>query len=221
MSNRGASIGGDAPGDQSGEGDSTSTAPLFDKSRWWVEPVSLDIARNLVIQHHYARGASNTAVYCHGLVPRGSVWSHEVAGVAWWLPPTRSAAESWVQRVGAEVEWKQVLSLSRLVVRPEVPANACSFLIRHSMRLVDRKLWPLLVTYADGWRGHAGVIYRAAGWVEAGETEPEPCYVRAGRMVARKAGPRTRTHAEMLALGCEFVGKFPKKRFYHLFGVTP
>jgi hypothetical protein len=32
-------------------------------------------------------------------------------------------------------------------------------------------------------------------------------------MTARKAGPKTRTHAEMIALGARFEGKFSKARF--------
>jgi hypothetical protein len=32
-------------------------------------------------------------------------------------------------------------------------------------------------------------------------------------MLARKAGPRTRTHAEMLELGAECIGSFAKHRF--------
>lgn len=215
MTNRGASIDGDAPANRAGEGGPSPTAPLFRKADWWVESIPLDVARGIVAACHYARGASNTAVYCHGLMPRESMWVHDISGVAWWLPPTKWAALSAAKIAGIQCEWQGVLALSRLVIRPGVPSNACSFLIRHSMRLIDRKTWPLLLTYADGWRGHEGTIYKASGWVEAGETTAEPCYVREGRMMSRKAGPKTRTHAEMLALGCECVGRFRKKRFLH------
>jgi len=35
-------------------------------------------------------------------------------------------------------------------------------------------------------------------------------------MVARKAGPKTRTYAEMSELGCQMVGMFPKEKFIML-----
>jgi hypothetical protein len=72
------------------------------------------------------------------------------------------------------------------------------------------------VSYADAeWRGHEGTIYLAAGWTEAGWTKPERLYARNGKVGSRKAGPKTRTHAEMLALGYECLGKFRRKRFIH------
>lgn len=84
------------------------------------------------------------------------------------------------------------------------------------MRLIDRKRWPCLVTYADTWRGHTGAIYKATNWTEAGLTKPERTYVVGGRMVARKAGPNTRTHKEMLELGAVCVGSFAKHKFVHI-----
>lgn len=203
---------GGTSGVQPEGGGSIPTSALFHKADWWIADVSLTTARQLVEAWHYARGGSNTRVACHGLYPRGWFWESQCVGVAWWLPPTKTAALSF------DPNWRGVLSLSRLVVSPDVPNNAESFLIRHSMNLIDRTKWPVLVTYADTWQGHDGTIYRAAGWKEVGRTKPERRYVRAGRMVSRKAGPKTRTHAEMLSLGCECVGSFSAIRFEHRIG---
>jgi len=145
------------------------------------------------------------------LYARGWFWESECVGAAWWLPPTRTAAESF-----DKANWRGVLSLSRLVVSPDVPKNAASFLIRHSMRLIDRTRWPVLVTYADEWQGHSGTIYKAAGWTECGKSKTERRYILNGRMVSRKAGPRTRTKQEMLDLGAKCVGSFCAVRFIHL-----
>ena len=164
----------------------------------------------MVERFHYAGGGSNTAVYSHGLYRRDRR-ALTCYGAAWWIPPTKAAALAAYPK-----RWQGVLALSRLVVVPGMPTNACSFLIRHSMRLIDRGAWPYLLSYADEWQGHEGTIYRAAGWIENGFTAPERCYVKADRLVSRKAGPRTRTHAEMLALGCVCVGSFSKRRFFHL-----
>lgn len=174
------------------------------KSQWRVRPVEMAIGRSLVEQYHYSRGASNTATYLHGLIDSFG----ECKGVTWWIPPTKSAALATFPN-----NWKGVLALSRLVIAPGVPKNACSFLLSKSVRLIDSKRWPCLVTYADTWRGHSGAIYRACGWSYLGLTNPEATYTLNGVMVARKAGPRTRTHSEMLALGARFEGRHAKHKF--------
>lgn len=192
-------------------GNAADEQPRLRRREWTVSNADIDVARRLVEQFHYAKGASNTRTYLHGLFPVGWHWHAECVGVAWWIPPTRPAAESW-----AGDEWTGVLALSRLVVKPGIPKNACSFLLRGSMKLIDRTRWPVLVTYADKWRGHTGTIYRAAGWEYCGESAPEAVYTIDGRMVARKAGQKTRTHAEMVAMGAVLEGRFPKARFRHI-----
>lgn len=180
-------------------------------SDWTVRDVEISVARRMVEKFHYAAGASNTATYLHGLFRAGDVFQEQCVGVAWWIPPTRSAAEATYPE-----DWRKVLSLSRLVICPDTPKNACTFLLARSRRLVDRKLWPCLVTYADEWRGHTGTIYKADNWQYLGLTKAERTYQIDGRMVSRKAGGKTRTHAEMLALGALMIGSFRKHKFVHL-----
>ena len=188
--------------------DSDLPAPRLHKGDWVVDGCDISTARGFVERYHYARGASNTATYLHGLFPAGYHWAAELMGVAWWLPPTKNAAKSLVGD-----DWRGVLSLSRLCVSPEAPRNSCSFMLARSVRGIDRSKWHTLVTYADGWRGHAGTIYLASGWQYDGETSPERTYTLNGRMLARKAGKRTRTHQEMIDLGCVVEGRFSKHRF--------
>jgi hypothetical protein len=178
------------------------------KLEWLVDTISLDQAVRLVTDLHYAKGASNTATFRHGLFRREE-WPLAVSGAAIWIPPTRAAAEATYSG-----DWRRVLSLSRLVIAPEVPTNGASFLLSRSVRLIaESGAWDCLVTYADEWQGHTGAIYRAAGWEYVGLTKPERTYVLNGSMIARKAGPKTRTHADMLALGAECVGSFAKHKF--------
>lgn len=178
------------------------------KEEWEVRPVEIAAARELVERYHYAKGASNTRTYLHGLFPRGAFWETECLGVAWWLPPTRSAAEATYPQ-----NWKGVLALSRLVVAPGVPKNACSFLLARSVKLIPVDKWPCLVTYADDWRGHTGRIYRACNWTYLGKTGAWDTYTINGVMTSRKAGGRTRTKTEMLALGAQCEGKHAKHKF--------
>lgn len=178
------------------------------KSDWEVRPVAIEVARKLVEMHHYARGASNTRTYLHGLFQKGTFWDYECAGVAWWIPPTRSAAEATYPD-----NWQGVLALSRLVIAPGVPKNACTFLLARSAKLIPADRWPCLVTYADQWRGHEGTIYKASGWQYEGLTNAEATYTINGVMTARKAGGNTRTHGEMMALGAQFEGQHAKHKF--------
>lgn len=202
---------GERPSFLTGNGGSIPTAPLL-KREWEVRVCHLDLAQSLVRRFHYSAGGSNTAVLTCGLWRRDSWLDCDCAGASWWLPPTKTAGAS----VSPENP-QGVLALSRLVVVPDAPRNSCSFLIRHSMRFIDRDRWPVLLTYADKWQGHAGGIYKAlrdAGWQEDGETKPEPTYRnKSGRMMSRKRGHKTYTHVEMLTMGYEFQGKFSRIRF--------
>lgn len=196
---------------QAGGGGSTPT-PALRRAEWRVHPVGLGVVQDMVRREHYAGGGSNTAVYTLGVFSTTAPWfGYAPVAVSWWLPPTPACGMSvWPQ------DRQAVLSLSRLVCEPGAPKNSPSFLLSHGMRFIDRQRWPILITFADDWQGHTGAIYRAAGWLECGRTKPEATYTMSGRMVCRKAGPKTRTHAEMLAIGCEFVGKFSRRRFVNV-----
>jgi len=179
----------------------------LNKSEWYVDTIPLSQAREFVEKLHYAKGGSNTRVYTHGLFSKETKICH---GITWWLPPTKSAA------LATYSDWQKVLSLSRLVVVPEAPYNSCSFLLSKSMKLIDRVRWPCLVTYADEWQGHKGTIYYATNWEYKGLTKPQRIYVKDKRMIARKAGPKTRTHSQMLELGAICLGSFSKHKFVHV-----
>jgi hypothetical protein len=160
----------------------------------------------MVRAEHYSKGCSNTAVYAHGLYRRQDM---KLSGVALWLPPTRVACESV-----NKPQWKRVLSLTRLVILPDVPQNGATFLMARSIRLIKQdKRFCSLVTYADESQGHAGTIYKAGNWAYVGRTGPYPRWVTVdGRQVASLA-TKTRTKAEMLELGHRMTGAFYKHKY--------
>lgn len=177
------------------------------KGEWEVRDISVKDAIPLVERYHYARGGSNTGVYSHGLYRKGS---QQLMGVAWWLPPTRVACESV-----NKLKWKQVLSLTRMVMAPGVPKNAASFLLARSIREIRRdKRFVSLVTYADESQGHTGGVYRASNWIYVGRTGPYPRWLdpENGRQVAPKA-TTNRTKAQMESLGYVKQGSFYKHKF--------
>lgn len=178
----------------------------LDRSLYEVRDVPHAIATSLVRAHHYARGGPNTGVFRHGLFLRGA---EEPLGVAWWLPPTKVAAQSVAE------EWRTVLSLTRLVVVPDMPTNAASYLLGASIRMIRRDgRWKHLVTYADEGQGHTGAIYLATNWKYVGMRPGDPVWVTPeGRQVSRKSASNSRTSAEMRALGYRSLGPTRKHKF--------
>lgn len=183
-------------------------------NQWTVRSIPLPVAQQLVRKHHYAKGGANTGVFIHGLIRKDT---DEVHGVAWWLPPTRVASES-VNRDN----WRRVLSLTRMVITPGTPKNACSFLLARSIKIIRRDgRFDTLVTWADEGEGHTGGVYRAANWTYLGANTGDERWVDplTGRHVAKKSAGKSRTVSEMLALGYARTGKTRKHKF--VLHVTP
>lgn len=177
----------------------------LNKHDYEVKTCSLADLRGLVEAHHYAKGGSNTATFRHGLYHR----ERGLVGGAWWIPPTKTCALS------VHPEWTRVLTLTRLVVAPEEPTNAASFLLGRSIRLIRQDgRFSALVTYSDERMGHLGQIYRATNWEYQGARSGDPVYLDTnGRQIARKAGGRTRTNQQMLDLGYLNTGRSRKHKF--------
>lgn len=181
------------------------------KEDWVVLPIDKATARRLVEKWHYAKSATNTGVYTHGLFKRGTEFLFsDCLGVAWWLPPTKNAAIATYP----EGDWRKVLSLTRLVISPEVPKNACSFLLSRSMKMVDKTKWECLVTYADTWQNHTGGIYRATNWEYMGLTKPSTVFVSdSGKMMGRKRGGKNVSKSKLIEDGFLDKGAFQKHKF--------
>lgn len=177
-------------------------------AHWSVRPVAHAEAVAFIEANHYAKGASKTSVYRFGMF-------HFLApdvplGVTLWLPPTKVAAQSV-----DPVRWRQVLALSRMAVAPGMPKNSCSFMLGRAVRAIRRdRRFVALVTYADESQGHDGHVYRASGWEYCGRTGAQPRWVdpSTGRQVATQA-TKTRTAAQMAALGYARAGRFHKHKF--------
>lgn len=182
-------------------------------SDYSVSPCTIGEARELVEAYHYAGGGSNTATDIHGL----RNLSGELVGCAWWLPTTRRAAESV-----AGANWRKCVALSRLVLRPDVPTNGCSYLLGRSERIIKREgRWDVLVTWADQGEGHTGAIYRAANWEYMGQVKGEIRWRSPdGRIVSRKRGKISYSREQMIAMGNSPEGPFPKHKFRKVLRVS-
>ncbi len=160
-----------------------------------VRPIPHALGAQLIAEHHYARGGANTSVKMLGLIRCDG----ELVGAAQFLPPTKVAAQSV-----AGADWRSVLGFSRLVVLDSEPTNAESLFLGAAVHEIKKdRRWKAILTYADEAQQHTGTIYKATNFEPLGLTRPETRYVDAetGRLIAKKA-TRSRTKAEMLALGC-------------------
>lgn len=184
----------------------------IDGAEWCIAPIGdhAEVVR-LVERWHYSKSAPNTSTARHGLYRFGQTVMAEPMGAALWIPPTRAAAES----VAGDA-WEGVLCLSRLVVAPDVPTNGASFLLGRSMRAIDRRRWPVLLTYADTALGHTGAIYRATNWTEIGSVPAGDTWIGPdGEQRGRKRGGRTLTADQMRTAGFCRRPAAPKIKFVH------
>jgi hypothetical protein len=180
----------------------------FRKADWYVQTLHVDMARRMVEQYHYAKGASPNGVYLHGLFLHGDFIN--CYGVAWWIP----AMAGTVMRYNPG-GMRTTLAMHRLVVHPLVPTNGASFLLGGSIRAIARDgRYSTLVTYADTWRGHTGQIYKATNWHYECLSDPLDVWVtEGGAHKSRRDGLAGKNHTtldELRGDGHAFVGKFPK-----------
>lgn len=188
--------------------------PYIDGSKYAVRKIEHREAVAFLVRVHYAKGAANTSVARHGLFDEGGA----LRGVCVWMPPLPPAARRVATDYDERISWRGVLVLTRLAVEDGQPANAAGLLLGRSMRLVDRKRWPALLTYADAALGHVGTIYRATNWTDEGDVAAGDTWVHreTGEQRGRRRGPRVLSGEEMRALGFERRKSASKRKFVHI-----
>lgn len=181
------------------------------KVDYTVRDCSWAAAKQLVAAHHYAGKSADITIYRHGLYRRVG---NALVGVAIWMPPTKAAALS------IDSDWQGVLCLTRLVVGPNEPTNAASYLLGRSMRIIKQdNRFHTLVTYADEAQGHTGAIYRATNWTYCEPTarslQGDIAYTdsRGRRVSKRSPGGGSYTDAEMLSMGYSRIDASRKHKF--------
>lgn len=206
------SVNGSITGVQPGGGGSIPTTGLFRKDEWIVDTCSHRVAKKLISEHHYSRWFDGFIVYATGLYRRDDP-EKKCYGCTIWSTAVGACGLKYYPKAP-----KKVLSLSRLVIVPGVPKGACSFLLRHTTRhFIDKDKWPFLLTFADEWRGHAGIIYQAAGWTFAGYTKPRPIYLKNGELVSKRTfvGIDNPSHDYLVnELGCKAIKGYRCKAYY-------
>lgn len=152
----------------------------FDRSVYDVEPVSEQVARSFVVQHHYS-GSYPAASQRYGLVERG-----ELVGVAVLSVPCRrevlSTAFPQLEPYGESLE------LGRFVLLDRAPANTETFFLARAFELAAQDGVRGVVSYSDPmprvtgsgevvFAGHIGTIYQASNAHYTGTGTPRTIYL--------------------------------------------
>ena len=112
----------------------------------------------MMTERHYLRSMPPAAVACFGVFANEEL----VGGVVL----TTGARHG--HRVLAGSNCKDVITLARLYLVDEMPKNAESRVLGVVARNLRRRNIRALLSYADPAVGHAGTIYKAAGWTYLG-----------------------------------------------------
>jgi hypothetical protein len=137
--------------------------PLFD-SEWrkscTVRPCSVSECEAF-LRAHYLGKRPAIVVLCLMMERNGRA----LGCIVYAMPPREAD-----KRYGGKT-WE----LARLYLLDEVPSNAETWLIAKSVKHIRREHRDVIVllSYADPSAGHAGTIYKAAGWQGDGRTDEE------------------------------------------------
>lgn len=180
------------------------------KADWKVSNIGMSAAARLIEKYHYSQSVSKQCVAIHGLFHVADEYNVLPYGVCWWMPLASPAAAQFFSD-----DWKNVLSLSRLVCTPDAPKNAPSFMLSRSIKLLPER-YHTLATYADTWQNHTGAIYKATNWQYLGMTQNKPIWTdESGKSVSIRQGDITRTQEQMRDLGYTIEGRYAKHRFMY------
>jgi hypothetical protein len=125
-----------------------------------VGPINNDIAKRLIIENHYSH-SWNACKYALGLY-EGDM----VIGVAVYRAP---AGRLTVKSISPNLQFGDVLELTRLWLKDEAPKNSESFFIGKTFEWIRKNTkTKVLISYSDPMHNHLGVIYQATNWLYQG-----------------------------------------------------
>jgi hypothetical protein len=116
-------------------------------------------AKNLVLRFHYSKRFAANVQFVGTFHENGGLFGDQgkcVAAAVFSIPPTR---------------WKEeVLELTRLVRHEDYKINLTQ-LISKCIKLLNKKGYDLIVSFADFTQNHHGGIYQACSWFYGGKRE--------------------------------------------------
>ena len=121
-----------------------------------VFPISNKLAQEVVIKNHYLHRKAPCS-FAFGLFLEEQLFGAILYGTPSSAPLRRGIA-------GLE-NAENVIELTRLWVHDSVPKNGESYLIGHTLKLLNKEI---VVSFADTSQGHLGIVYQATNWLYTG-----------------------------------------------------
>ena len=136
-----------------------------------VRKIPCKIAKEYIIEHHYAHGCHNAPSPCYGLFD-----GERLIGVLMFATPCSEAVRASL--FGSEHK-SSVIELHRLHILDITPKNTESWFISRCLKLlqVDKPNVRGVISFSDSTQGHSGTIYKATNAYRCGMTGKATFYL--------------------------------------------
>jgi len=183
----------------------------FDKDRITMKPISHNVAKNVILKHHYSHTFPAAELYLGFYVDLK-------------LNTVVLYGQSTASKMAASLPGKY-WELVRLFSFDWAGKNMESYCIGQSIKYIKKHHSDIkvLVSFADPEQGHNGTIYQATNWLYCGKSQADEWYIVDGekihpRSMVAKYG--TRGEKKLNEMGIKFERKFlpGKHRYIYLLG---
>jgi len=145
------------------------------KDDYYIDIIDRDIAQEIVKKYHYLHRQA-PCEKAFGLFSKQDIpeknklttkmnlfynYSNIVGVVMYGTPPSSPLRRG----ICGDDEKDNVIELTRLWTRDNLPKNTESFLVGNTIKQIDKEI---IVSYADTSEGHIGYIYQATNWIYTG-----------------------------------------------------
>lgn len=130
---------------------------MNDLNEYEVKRIDYRLAMKIVIERHYLHRTCPCSM-AFGLCD----CNNDVWGVVTYGVPCSSTL---LKGICGPDEAHNVYELNRLWIHPDMPKNAASYLVSHSIKMLDKEI---VVSFADSSVGHVGYVYQATNFLYCG-----------------------------------------------------
>lgn len=127
------------------------------KENYHIEEIPYKLAMDMVIENHYLHRKCPCSK-AFGLFENGG-------GIKGVITYGVSCSSTLLKGICGEEEMHNVYELNRLWVADDVPKNGESFLISHTLKMLDKEI---IVSFADTSQNHIGYVYQATNFLYCG-----------------------------------------------------
>jgi len=177
-----------------------------------IAPIELDVAKRLLVEHHYLHSIPGGTQISLGAFVEDSLLGVLTFGVG----PTNA------HRLVVGAGRRDCVTLTRLWLSDELPRNSESRVLGIALRsLAKATTLKFVLTYADPSAEHMGTIYQASNWIYIGESQASSLLdfgdgvPRNGRTVGHMFGTHSVKHFRKHGVNVTRIPQVPKHRYIY------